>query len=407
MEILYIILVLLVTARLFSEMAERIKVPSLVGEIVAGILLGLVFHQFSGNFPILSELESNEVFHAITDLGIFFLMLYAGMELRPKELGKSSKEAVWVAMGGMFIPLALGIGLGWLVYEASPLKSGQMLFTGVALAITAVPVAIKVLMDLGQLKSKAGQIIVSAAVIDDVISLVLLAVLTAFLKTGEMPDIQGLGLLGGKIALFFVITFVVGKYLLPPITRWITHRFRVEDAEMSMLLVIALGFSVLAEMLDMHFILGAFIAGLFFQERDMEPEVYEDVENKMKGITNGFLAPIFFASIGLSLDLTAFTTIPLFVIGLILIATLGKVVGAGLPARMVGLSNQESLIIGNGMNARGAVELIIADIAMSAGLFQQPVNSDIIQNLFSAMVIMAIVTTLMTPLALNLLLRRK
>lgn len=406
MEILYIILVLLVTARIFSELAVRVNVPSLVGEIAAGIVLGLIFSEFNGSFPILSDLEHNEIFHAITELGIFFLMLYAGLELRPRELGESSKSSLWVAVGGMILPLILGIGLGWFAYESSPLKSGQMLFTGVALAITAVPVAIKVLMDLGRLKDKPGKIIVSAAVIDDVISLILLAVLTAFLKTGEMPDLQGIGILLLKITAFFAITVAFGWFLMPLIARWITKFFRVEEAELSMLLVVALGFSVLAEYLDMHFILGAFIAGLFFQKRDLEDEVYHDVKQRLKGITSGFLAPIFFASIGLSLDLKAFVNIPVFVVALILIASLGKIIGAGWPAKMVGLSTRDALIVGNGMNARGAVELIIADIALNAGLFEQPESSILIQNLFSAMVIMAIVTTLLTPLTLKALIRK-
>lgn len=401
------ILVLIVVARIFSEVAVRLDIPALVGEIFAGVVLGTIFSQYSESFPILSELEESKAFHAITELGIFFLMLYAGIELRPKDLGESSTNAFWIAIGGMLFPLLLGFGLGWVVYDESSLKMGQVFFTGVALAITAVPVAIKVLIDLGKLNDKPGKIIVSAAVIDDVISLLLLAFLTGFLRTGEMPDAQGVLLLTGKIALFFAITFSFGKYVLPTITRNITHRFRLEESELSMLLVVALAFSVLAEVLDMHFILGAFMAGLYFQKRDMESEVYMDVQNKLKGITTGFLAPIFFASIGLSLDLAAFVNIPLFVVGLILIATIGKVAGAGLPAKWLGLSTNEALIVGNGMNARGAVELIIADIALSAGLFEQPENSIIIQNLFSAMVIMAIVTTLLTPITLKYLVGRK
>jgi len=401
MEIWYIILVLLVTARLFSELARRFNIPPLAGELVAGILLGIVFSTWSGTFPELSQLHDNEVFTAITEFGMFFLMLYAGVELNFKSLRKASGNAIWVALGGMFIPLALGMLLGWFSLPQSELKSAQLFFIGVALAITAVPVAIKALMDINLLNTKEGQTIVSAAVIDDVISLILLAVLTAFLKTGEMPGWDGILILIGKIILFFAITIVVGLYALPNLLKHVSKRINIEESEVSFLLIVALSFAVLAEALDLHFILGAFIAGLFFTKREIKKSVYEDVKNKIGAINSGFLAPIFFASIGLSLELTAFVNIPVFVLALILIASIGKIVGAGLPAKLSGLSTRQSFIVGNAMNARGAVELIIADIALRAGLFKIPGDSDLVQNLFSAVVIMAIVTTLLTPFVLK------
>jgi Kef-type K+ transport system membrane component KefB len=401
MDIWYILLILLVTARIFSEISRRIKIPPLTGEIIAGVVLGQVFNAWSDTFPILPHLHDHEVFVAITEFGIFFLMLYAGIELSYSSLKKASGIAIWVAIGGMILPLGLGIALGWISFPDSELKSAQVFFLGVALAITAVPVAIKVLMDTGKLHSKAGQTIVSAAVIDDVISLLLLAVLTFFLQTGEMPNLEGILLLSGKIALFFVVTILIGLYALPYVLRLVSKRINIEESEVSFLLIVAFGFSVLAEALDMHFILGAFIAGLFFSKREMKNSVYSAVKDKIGAITSGFLAPIFFASIGLSLDLTAFVNIPLFVFALIVVASIGKIFGAGIPARLSGLSTKESLIVGNAMNARGAVELIIADIALRAGLFELPGDSEIIQNLFSAVVIMAIVTTLIAPLVLK------
>ncbi|PLX02153.1 MAG: cation:proton antiporter [Marinilabiliales bacterium] len=407
MDIWYIILVLLVTARLFSEMARRFSIPPLAGELVAGIILGIIFNTWSGTFTELSNLHDNEVFTAITEFGMFFLMLYAGVELNFKNLKKASGNAVWVALGGMLIPLALGMGLGWFTLPESELKSAQLFFIGVALAITAVPVAIKALMDINLLNTKEGQTIVSAAVIDDVISLVLLAVLTAFLKTGEMPGFEGILILIGKIILFFIITIVVGLYALPYLLKLVSKKINIEESEVSFLLIVAFSFAVLAEALDLHFILGAFIAGLFFTKREMKKSVYEDVKNKIGAINTGFLAPIFFASIGLSLELSAFVNIPLFVVALILIASVGKIIGAGIPAKLSGLSTQQSLIVGNAMNARGAVELIIADIALRAGLFKLPGDSHIVQNLFSAVVIMAIVTTLVTPIILKKLGKRK
>jgi Kef-type K+ transport system membrane component KefB len=401
MHIWYVLLILLVTARLFGEVARRFNVPPLAGEILAGVVLGMIFNSYSETFPVLSHLHDHEVFVAITDFGIFFLMLYAGIELSYDSLKKATGQAIWVAIGGMILPMALGLGMGWIAFPDSDFKSAQVFFLGVALAITAVPVAIKVLMDTGKLKSKAGQTIVSAAVIDDVLSLLLLAMLTFFLKTGEMPDFKGIALLVGKILLFFAITVLTGLYVLPYVIRQVNRKINIEESEVSFLLVIAFGFSVLAEALDMHFILGAFIAGLFFSKREMKSSVYNDVKEKTGAITYGFLAPIFFASIGLSLDLSAVVNVPIFVAALIIVASIGKILGAGIPAKLTGMSTNDSLVIGNAMNARGAVELIIADIALRAGLFKVPNDALIIQNLFSAVVIMAIVTTLITPLIIK------
>lgn len=405
MEILYPLLVLLVVTRFFGELAERLQQPALVGELVSGILLGLTAAQFPETFPILAALPEDEVFVAISDLGVFFLMLLAGIELQPGEFAKASKRSFVIAIGGMLLPLGLGVGLGWLVFPDSPLRFAQILFLGVALSITAVPVSVKILMDLGKLGSRVGQMIVSAAVVDDVLSLVLLAGLTAAIRTGQMPDALGLLILCGQIVLFLAITFVLNRYVIPVLAGQL-KRIVVEEIEFSGLLVVALGYGVLAEALGMHFILGAFVAGLFFVRGLIGTREFKDVERKISGLTKGFLAPVFFASIGLHLDMGALSLIPGLVLMLLLAATFGKVVGAGLPAYAMGMSRGESLAIGVGMNARGAVELIIADIALRAGLFSSPSPTPpVVAELFSAIVIMAIVTTLTAPMALRYALR--
>ena len=401
MEILYILLVLLVVTRFFGELAERAGQPALVGELLSGIVLALVVGQYAA-----TELIEDPVFIAMTDLGIFFLMLLAGIEMHPGELARASQKAVLIAVGGMIIPFALGIGLGWWVLPDSELKTAQALFQGVALAITAVPVSVKILMDLGKLDTQVGQIIVSAAVIDDILSLILLAILTTVIRTGTMPGLSGLAVLGGKVLLFFVITIAIGYYAFPKLDA-LRKKFHVEEFAFSSLLIAALGFAVLAEVLNMHFILGAFIAGLFFVRQIINTTVYEDLKNKVAGLTKGFFAPVFFASIGLHLDLSALTIIPGFVLVLILAATVGKIVGSGAPAYWSGLPLTDALAVGVGMNARGAVELIIADIAFRAGLFSQPTPTPpLVASLFSAIVIMAIVTTLVAPVLLRLCFRR-
>ena len=406
MSIIYILLVLLIVTRIFGEISERLGQPALLGELISGICLGVIVHHFDQSFPVLSNLADNEVFSSITDLGIFFLMLLGGMELQPVKLLKASKGALLVATFGMLIPMALGLGFGYVTLPESVLRNSQILFLGTVMAVTAVLESVKALMDLGKLDSRIGQLIVSSAVIDDTLSLILLAVLTGILQTGSAPSLMMLALLLGKVVLFFLITGILGHYLFPRVGK-LLKKSRAEEFEFSMLLVTAMAYALLAEELGMHFILGAFIAGLFFRKKTINENTYDDIMLKVKGLTTGFFAPIFFASIGLHLELIAFQEIPGFVLALILIACIGKVLGAGISARLVGLSTREAAAVGIGMNARGAVELIIADIALRAGMFSAPTPTPpVISYLFSAVVIMAIATTLMTPPALKWTLQR-
>jgi Kef-type K+ transport system membrane component KefB len=407
MEIFYVLLILLVITRAFGELAVRLGQPALVGELLSGIVLGAVIKLSPPSFPIMNSLTENEVFTAITDLGIFFLMLMAGLEMHPKEIAEKSKGALSIAVGGLVVPLLVGFLLGWFYLPPSDYRLAQILFIGTALAITAVPVAVKVLMDMGKLGSTAGKMIVSAAIVDDILGLLLLAVLTAVIRTGEMPQLAGLLKLTGQILLFMAIVTGIGLLILPRLERVIDSS-AIEEFEFSALLAVAFAFAVLAEALHMHFILGAFAAGLFFTKRTMNADVFKGVKNRVSGITTGFLAPVFFASIGLHLDVAAFISIPVFLLVLIVAAIACKLAGAGLIAHWVGLSGKDSLIVGFGMSGRGAVELIIADIALRAGLFSQPQPTPaIVANLFSAIVIMAVVTTLITPIALRFLISRE
>ena len=407
MEILYVLLVLLIATRAFGEVAVRMGQPALVGELLAGVALGMIVVENGATFPILAELPENPVFAAVTDLGIFFLMLMAGLELRPKKLAEASGRSVVIAVGGLVLPLALGIGLGLATLPESELRIAQSLFLGVALAITAVPVSVGVLLSLGRLDTAVGRTIVSAAIVDDVLSLLLLALLTAVLETGQVPDTGSLLLLGGKVALFFALAVPAGLYLFP----WLGRRVAAlhgDEFEFSFLVAIGLAYAVLAEALSMHFLIGAFLAGLFFVRNTIDEETYEDVFRKVSALTHGFLAPVFFASIGIHLHGGALLDAPLFLLVLLVAATAGKLLGAGIPARLGGMDRRDALAVGFGMNARGAVELIVADVAFRAGLFALPdPPGPIVASLYSAVVITAIVTTLATPIGLKRLLEPK
>ncbi len=398
MDLFYVLLVLLVVTRAFGEVAERLRQPSLVGELIAGIALGGVVASFPGTFPDLSGLAHNDVFVTITDLGMFFLMLFAGLEMQPSKVFARSAAAGVVAIGGMVVPMLLGVGLGWIFLPDSPLRVAQCLFLGTALAITAVPATVRILTDLGQLNSRIGQTIITAAVFDDVLSLLLLAWLTGTMGAGEALGFTYFALLADKILLFFAVTAVVGLLVFPLGGRFIRH-LRVHELELSAMLVAAFAFAVLAEALGLHFILGAFVAGLYFGRSTIDAQSYERVHNTVSAMTFGFLAPIFFASIGFALDFASVIEVPLFLVLLIIFAFAGKIAGSGVAARGFGFSRNEAFAIGIGMSPRGAVELVIAGIALQAGLFVA--EGGIVTQLFSAVVIMSVVTTVVSPIVLG------
>ncbi len=405
MDILLIVLILLVITRIFGELAERARLPALVGELLAGICLGYLLLRFHHLAPSIWFTANSDIFVGLADLGMFFLMLLAGIRMEPLEFAQSSKSAFLIAIGGMLVPVTVGYALGVAVLPESDYKTAQCLFLGVALGITAVPVAVRMFMDLGALDSRVGKAVIAAALWDDLLSLFLIALLLAAIGGEASGSFTLANLLPviGKVLLFFAITIPAGVYVLP----WVAKSFRylsIPEVDFSMLLIGALAYAVLAEVLELHPIIGAFMAGMFFHPRVVDKANYERVEQQMSGLTRGFLAPIFFISVGIHLDLSSVGQVPGFVVVLTLLALVSKLIGAGVPAYWAGFSKKECLLVGVGMSGRGAVELIIAGVALEAGLFLQPDPPGVIvQSLFSAIVIMAIVTTVATPIALRLL----
>jgi Kef-type K+ transport system membrane component KefB len=402
------ILVLLVVTRVFADLAERIKLPAIVGELFAGFALGLALQRYHQTWPILWDACQSESFSSIVNLGMFFLMLLAGIRMEPLEFAKTSKSAVLVALGGMIVPVAAGLAFGLMVLPESAYKLAQSLFLGTALAITAVPVTVRIFMELGTLDSRVAKTVIAAALWDDLFSLLLLAVLLAMIGENLSSNVRiGAALwLTAKVIIFFFATIPVGFFLFPFIGKYLKY-LRFPEVDFTMLLIAALAYAVFAEMMGLHFILGAFLAGMFFHPKVVAVDVYERVEQQMSGITRGFLAPIFFVSVALHLDFGAVSQVPAFLVILILIAIASKLVGAGLPAYWTGLSKRESTMVGVGMSGRGAVELIVAGVALQAGLFTEPAPTPVIvDSLFSAIAIMAVVTTILTPMLLRWLVVR-
>ena len=407
MRFLYLILILLVVTHLFAVLARRLRMPAIVGELVAGVALGLALSHYREHIPELWELTHGDAFEALVNLGMFFLMLLAGIRMEPLDFSRTSGSAPFVAVGGMVVPIVSGTVLGLVMFPDSAFKLVQSLFLGTALAITAVPVTIRMLMEFDRLHTPVGMTIVAAALWDDLISLFLLAFLVAVIGNGGTvsADPASMLILFGKVVLYFLITIPTGYFVFPWIGRYFKY-LRIPEVDFSMLLIGALAYAVFAEFMGLHFIIGAFLAGLFFFPEETGQRIYDRVEEQTSGITSGFLAPIFFVSIGFHLDPSALATIPGFVALLVAVALLSKFLGAGIPAYFTGLDARDSITVGVAMSGRGAVELIIAGVALQAGLFNHPVPPPpIIQGLFSAIVIMAIVTTVATPLLLSRLIR--
>lgn len=203
------------------------------------------------------------------------------------------------------------------------------------------------------------------------IGLVLLAIVTGVIGTGAPPTPGAVLLLLGQVAAFFGASIAAGAFLYPRIARALARR-QVPAGQFSALMALALAFAALAEALGMHFILGPFVAGLFFDPSVVGEQGYADVKRSAGDVTDGLLAPLFFLSIGVRVEPGALVAVPAFVATLIAAAFLGKLAGAGLPARLAGLTGRESLAVGVGMSSRGAVELIVASIALESGLFDHP-----------------------------------
>ena len=244
----------------------------------------------------------------------------------------------------------------------------------------------------------------AAATFDDVLGLFVLAILTAMIEAGSIPDIATLALMLSKVVAFFAIAVALGVHVYPRFSRRL-KAMQAAAFEFSALIGVALAYGLLAELLGIHWVLGVFMAGLYFEPARVGRRAYLEIKLIVAAVTGGFLGPLFFASIGLGVDLRAAVTVPGFLALLIAIAVGAKMIGSGLPALWAGMSRRDAAAVGTGMVARGATELVVISIAAEAGLFATGDSSDpVTANLYSALVLMAVVTTLITPILLRLIL---
>jgi Kef-type K+ transport system membrane component KefB len=385
------LLILLVTARFFGEIFERFKQPAMIGEILAGIIVG------PSLFNLIHRTEEIKV---ISELGIFLLVIIAGLEINIDDILKSLKgRNIIISIMAFFIPIFSGFTVGYFF----GLDVMTTVFIGLCVAITALPVSIRILMDLGKINSEVGQKIISIAIFDDVIALTILGVLLNIQDTDKsVSAVIQVGLMSLlKLAVFIVLLTMV-YFMIRKITRKgnyieislnnLLEILKGKEPLFALFFAFVLLFSTFTESLGLHFIVGAFFASLLISDSLIGKENLRTIEKTTSNIAMGFLAPIFFAGIGLEFNISSITNLPLL-LAVVLVSYLSKIAGGWLGGRLAGLNSRISFTLGIGLNARGIMELVIANIAYKAGL----INTEI----FSILVLMGILTTLTTPLLLK------
>ncbi len=363
-----------------GRLASRFGYPAVLGEILMGIILGP---------PLLGLLHPSDALSVLADLGVLLMMLYVGMEIDFSELKGSSKLGAITALGGFILPFLLGT---WLMLSwQKPLFAA--VFVGIAMGVTSLATKSRILLDLGVLDTRIASIMMSGAFLTDTLSLFFFAVIIGLAHTGIL-DVLGIGLLLLKTLGFFLASWVLGTRLFPLLYRWLKQRnLTSRSFYASLSLMIALAFAELAELAGLHGVLGAFLAGIFLREAISEKRLSFEITELVKDVSVGFLAPIFFLSAGFAVSFEVFRSSLPLLIAVILIATLAKILGTLIFFILAGGNWKEGLVIGLGMNDRGAVEIILAGIALRNGLIDT--------EIFTLLVFMAVATTATVPFFLT------
>lgn len=374
--------IILALTKSFSLISRKFNMPPVVGALLAGILLGPV---------VLNLVEPSDSILNLAEVGVVVLMFEAGLETDIDELKQSGLPAFIIAVCGVVVPLIGGAVLA-LAYGTEILEA---VFIGVILTATSVSITVEALQDMGKLKGKVGTAILGAAIIDDILGIVLLSVMTS-IGGADGFQIQSVLLILGKMLAFFVISGIGGiavkkffewlsTYKDPGIQR---HRRRVPVLALSFCLALAF----LAEVFGIADITGAYLAGIILCRL---PERFY-IHRKIEVLSYMFITPVFFASIGLNVNVQGMgQSLIIFTIVLSVIAVLSKIIGCGVGAMFCKYGKRESLQIGAGMVCRGEVALIVAQKGIAVGLLSE--------IFFAPVVIMVLVTTLLAPILLKLL----
>lgn len=394
LQVIVLLMVVIAAAKLAGALAARVHQPSVFGELLVGILLGpsvlnvLAWPMFApsgGAAPLLPLVQD------LSHIGVLLLMFVAGLETDLDQLRHVGRVAFWSALGGVVLPMiggaAVAVGFGLPLYW-------QGIFVGTILTATSVSISAQTLMELGALRTREGAAILGAAVIDDVMGIVVLSIVAALASVAEggfsWPQ---LALLFLRISLFFGLA-VAGGRVLTPLLRWICG-LGVSQPVLAVSLVVMCGYAWMAEYVGMvAAITGAYLAGVLLARTAFKQEI----DRGIHPLTYSMFVPMFFISIGLEANARALGPHASFTVVLVLVAIVAKMIGSGLFARLFGFSAKESVRVGVGMISRGEVGLIVAGYGMSRGIIGQDV--------FSASVMVVLATTMVTPPLLRMVFPR-
>ncbi len=372
-KILFDLLLMFAAAKIMGELFERIKQPPVIGEILAGILLGPYI--FGLIDP--SQVDTFKVYQVLAEIGVIILLFRIGLHTKVDEIIRVGPTSLVVAILGVILPFFFG----YLFTLTSEHTTVEAMFIGAAMVATSVGITARVLADLGVLDSRVAHIILGAAVIDDILGLLVLGVVTGVGK-GTISYVT-IGLVTLEAAGFIIFLIIIGKRLIPLVGPKLEF-FKSKNAPFALAVLFCLGLSAVASYIHLAAIVGAFMAGMVLAELDIQFKLSLKFESLYD-----FLVPFFFVVMGTQVDLSVFTKISLVQAALILtiFAVLGKLIGCGLGGITLGL--KEASVVGVGMVPRGEVGMIVASIGLRMGL----ISSD----LYSIVIFMVIVTTLLTP----------
>lgn len=382
-EFLLILAVILLSTKVFGLISERVHMPQVVGALLAGVVLGP---------SVLGLVEETDFLLKTSEIGVILLMFMAGLDTDLEELKKTGLASFVIALIGVVVPLIAGTGL-YLVFfpdVGEPLHMLKALFIGVVLTATSVSITVETLREMGRLKGKVGTAILGAAIIDDIMGIIVLTLVSAMTD----PTVQPIAVLG-RIVAFFILVVIVG-FVMYRLFRAITN----EWSNHRRIAIYALSFCLILSFVAEHYfgiadITGAYFAGLILCNL---LEAREYINKKVNILAYMFFSPVFFASMGIKTELDGMTgSLLIFSFALLAIAIITKIVGCGLGAKLMGFNWSDSLSIGLGMVSRGEVALIVAQKGAQVGLIDS--------SLFPPIVLVVIVTTLITPILLKLFMK--
>ncbi len=388
LQLLLLLGVIIASAKLAGAASNRLGQPAVFGELLVGLVLGPTALNLLG-WPAFGGTGGSTLLPAVRDLseiGVILLMFIAGLETDLGELRRVGHVAFWAAAGGVVLPLAAGAGVA--VAFGMPLF-WEGIFIGTILTATSVSITAQTLMEIGALRSREGTVILGAAVIDDVMGIVVLSLVVAFARTEGGVDPLTLALVFGRMVAYFTLAVLAGTAFEAIARR--AQMLGVSQGLLGIVLVVVFLYSWAAEFVGgVAAITGAYVAGVFFSRTSFKSRIDAGIHP----LTYSMLVPVFFVGIGLQANGRQLGGHVAFTLAVVVVAIATKVIGCGVAARLLGFGKTEALRVGVGMISRGEVGLIVA----SYGLAHQIIGVDV----FSASVIVVLATTVVTPPLLRL-----